>query len=270
MKPRATAVAAAVVLATQVAGILAQAPDFSGTWKLDPARSRVEPTATLAGLDKFFNLLTDWGTYVSPLVAAVLPLSTDTLMAIVGVIEFAVGVSILTASRVATLTAAGTDLKTNCGWCICARTATPPLTSSAKIAPTMNANVTGALNVFEAVRLRAPKATLISVGSSAEYGGTNEQVPSLEEDAPLHLGQELHGRLSVMADHLVKLGRGLGAAADSYNAAIASFESRVLVSARKFKDLGATSQDAEIIELRAVEGGLRRRLRPCGAGVLDW
>ena len=52
-------------------------------------------TATLAGLDKFFNLLADWGTYVSPLAAQVLPLSTDTFMAIVGVIEVAVGAAIL-------------------------------------------------------------------------------------------------------------------------------------------------------------------------------
>ena len=32
----------------------------------------------------------------------------------------------------------------------------------------------------------------------------------------------------------------------------------MLVSARKFKELGATSQEAEIIELRPVEGGVRR------------
>ena len=54
------------------------------------------------------------------------------------------------------------------------------------------------------------------------------------------------------------MGKSLGSATDSYNSAIASFESRVLVSARKFKELGSTSQDAEIIELRAVEGGVRR------------
>src|SRR5258705_12321225 len=71
-------------------------------------------------------------------------------------------------------------------------------------------------------------------------------------------GQELPSRLSVMADHLTRLGKSLGTATDSYNSAIASFESRVLVSARKFKEMGATSQDAEIIELRAVEGGVRR------------
>ena len=53
--------------------------------------------ATLAGIDKFFNLLVDWGSYVSPVAAQLLPFSTDVFMWIVGVIEFAVGISILTA-----------------------------------------------------------------------------------------------------------------------------------------------------------------------------
>ena len=52
-------------------------------------------TAALAGLDKFFNLLADWGAYVSPLAAQVLPFSVSTFMGIVGVIELAVGVAIL-------------------------------------------------------------------------------------------------------------------------------------------------------------------------------
>jgi hypothetical protein len=52
-------------------------------------------TATLAGLDKFFNLLADWGNYVSPLAAQFLPFSLDTFMGIVGVIELAVGAAIL-------------------------------------------------------------------------------------------------------------------------------------------------------------------------------
>ena len=53
--------------------------------------------ATLAGIDKFFNLLVDWSSYVSPMAAQLLPFSTDVFMWIVGVIEFAVGISILTA-----------------------------------------------------------------------------------------------------------------------------------------------------------------------------
>jgi DNA recombination protein RmuC len=103
----------------------------------------------------------------------------------------------------------------------------------------------------------ASPASLMALLKAASYGWRQE---SIEENAReiSRLGQELHARLSVMADHFARLGKGLGAATDSYNAAIASFESRVLVSARKFKELGATSQEAEIIELRAVEGGVRR------------
>jgi hypothetical protein len=52
-------------------------------------------TATLAGLDKFFNILADWGQYVSPLAAEALPISTGVLMGIVGVVEMAVGIAIL-------------------------------------------------------------------------------------------------------------------------------------------------------------------------------
>jgi uncharacterized membrane protein YphA (DoxX/SURF4 family) len=52
--------------------------------------------AFLAGLDKFFNLLTNWEQYVSPLAQRMLPLSPSTLMHVVGVIEIVVGLAILT------------------------------------------------------------------------------------------------------------------------------------------------------------------------------
>ena len=52
--------------------------------------------ATLAGLDKFFNLLTNWEAYIAPVAQQLLPISaTTTLMAVVGVIEVAVGITIL-------------------------------------------------------------------------------------------------------------------------------------------------------------------------------
>jgi hypothetical protein len=53
--------------------------------------------ATLAGLDKFFNILADWGAYVSPVAAQLLPFSPGVLMGIVGIVEFVVGLAILTA-----------------------------------------------------------------------------------------------------------------------------------------------------------------------------
>jgi hypothetical protein len=48
------------------------------------------------GHRQFFNLLTDWTAYVSPLAAQLLPVSAGTFMGVVGVIEFAVGLAILT------------------------------------------------------------------------------------------------------------------------------------------------------------------------------
>ena len=50
----------------------------------------------LAGLDKYFNLLTNWTGYISPLFLRILPFSGQTFMHIVGVIEIIVGLAILT------------------------------------------------------------------------------------------------------------------------------------------------------------------------------
>lgn len=68
--------------------------------RLDSARVALKLglglTAFLAGLDKYFNLLADWPSYVSPIAISVLPLSSATLMYLVGPIEMAVGLMILT------------------------------------------------------------------------------------------------------------------------------------------------------------------------------
>ena len=50
----------------------------------------------LAGLDKYFNILTNWPAYISPLALKILPFSGQTFMHIVGVIEMIVGLAILT------------------------------------------------------------------------------------------------------------------------------------------------------------------------------
>ena len=54
--------------------------------------------ATLAGLDKFFNLLADWEAYIAPLAAQLSPISPTLLMWAVGLVEMGVGVTILTIS----------------------------------------------------------------------------------------------------------------------------------------------------------------------------
>ncbi len=50
----------------------------------------------LAGLDKFFNLLTDWPKYLSPWMADLLPVSAQSFMYAVGIIEILVGLMVLT------------------------------------------------------------------------------------------------------------------------------------------------------------------------------
>ena len=103
----------------------------------------------------------------------------------------------------------------------------------------------------------ASPENLIALLRAVSYGW--RQV-SIEENARAisQLGQELYGRLTTMVKHIARIGASLDGAKDAYNDAIGSLESRVLVSALRFKELGATSQEAEIIELRAVEGGVRR------------
>lgn len=49
----------------------------------------------VAGLDKFFNVLTDWPKYVNPLITGILGINASLLMNIVGVVEIAAGVIVL-------------------------------------------------------------------------------------------------------------------------------------------------------------------------------
>lgn len=67
------------------------------------------------------------------------------------------------------------------------------------------------------------------------------------------LGRELHERIAVMAGHWSKVGKNLGDAVGAYNKAVASLESRVLVSARRFKELKAIPDGREIAEVERVE-----------------
>jgi len=48
-----------------------------------------------AGLDKFFNLLTNWETYLNPLATKLIPIGPATFMHVVGVIEIAAGIVVL-------------------------------------------------------------------------------------------------------------------------------------------------------------------------------
>ena len=49
----------------------------------------------LAGLDKYTNILADWQRYVSPIARSMLPMSVETFLHIIGIIEIVVGLAVL-------------------------------------------------------------------------------------------------------------------------------------------------------------------------------
>ena len=67
------------------------------------------------------------------------------------------------------------------------------------------------------------------------------------------LGKEMFERLSVAATHLKRVGGGLNSAVENYNKFVASFEGRVLVTGRKFRDLNIETGGKEIEEAPAIE-----------------
>lgn len=102
----------------------------------------------------------------------------------------------------------------------------------------------------------ATPTTLIALLRAAAYGWQQE---ALAENAQKisQLGKELHDRIGTLADHWAGVGKNLADAVGAYNKATASLETRVLVTARRFRDLQAVTGDKEIRDLAPVESAPR-------------
>lgn len=97
----------------------------------------------------------------------------------------------------------------------------------------------------------ATPATLVALLRAVAYGWRQERMTAHAEEAG-RLGKELYERMAVLAGHMNDVGQALGKSVSAYNRAVGSLETRILPAARRFKELGVSS-DREIPALEPTE-----------------
>jgi DNA recombination protein RmuC len=104
----------------------------------------------------------------------------------------------------------------------------------------------------------ATPTSLVALLKAVSYGW--KQTALAENAAEVRrLGEDLHKRLAVFAEHLAKLGKNLGTSVESFNRAVGSLEHQVLPAARRFPELGLRiSRDIELLDPIATLASIPR------------
>jgi DNA recombination protein RmuC len=94
--------------------------------------------------------------------------------------------------------------------------------------------------------LLAPPMSLFALLRSVAYGWQQDALAENARAVQKH-GADLYQRLSVLAEHVGGVGRGLAGAVTAYNKAVGSLEGRVLITARRMAEMGVVGTGGKAI-----------------------
>ncbi len=107
----------------------------------------------------------------------------------------------------------------------------------------------------------ATPTTLIALLRAVAYGWKQEALARNAQEVG-DLGKQLYERIASLAEHWTQVGDRLNKAVESYNSSVGTLESRVLVSARRFRDLEAAPVGVEISAQEPVDTNARALQAP--------
>ena len=102
----------------------------------------------------------------------------------------------------------------------------------------------------------ATPTTLIALLKSVAFGWREARMADSAREIST-LGTTLYERLATLGEHFAELRTSLDGAVMSYNRAVGTLESRVFVTARRLKELGAAADRSELAVLEPVDGRSR-------------
>jgi DNA recombination protein RmuC len=113
--------------------------------------------------------------------------------------------------------------------------------------------------------LLATPTSLIALLRAVAYGWQQDAMAESAREVQ-QLGAELYQRLSLLGDHFAGVGKGLNGAVAAYNKAVGSLEGRVLVTARRFADMGVIGTGEKDIAPSLTVDAIPRALQSAELG----